>query len=41
MLYKIFMAYDKRRQTYALGEPVQFSVGDVRQVRLTGTRKRH
>lgn len=34
------MAYDKRKRTYALGTPVPFSAGDVRQVRLTGTRKK-
>lgn len=32
------MAYNKRKRTYALGAPVQFSAGDVRQVELTGKR---
>lgn len=37
--WMISMSYDRRRRSYALGAPEQFSTGDVRQIRLTGTRR--
>ena len=38
--WMIPMAYDKRNRSYALGTPVQFSAGDVREVHLAGSRNR-